>query len=426
MEIFGLTSEAIKGRLVRSRNEVSRPLSMQQHRRDDLDNLRALLMLAGVLFHAALAYSPIAQPFFPTADRQHSVWVDLPIWFVHLFRMPVFFLIAGFFCALLVEKRGIYGMLAERARRIALVFVLFWPLNYLALKWSTEYAALTVHQPSPVLAFLRDAAVESQSPAARSAVGQMESLAFPPTTSHLWFLYYLMLFYLLHWCALRLEVNKLTKWMGGLSAGVWIGVMPLLLSPALAFVPAPHPAPESFLPQFWAISFYGFFFALGSAWYSGQSSHAQLIAKLARHATKLLAGSVLLYGVFLLLLDQQTSGRTTAQLIAYAMKPERFAWHWPIAICESYISLWMSIVCLSFAKRFLQRSSQWLRTIAHASYWSYLIHLPVLFVIQYQLMDLGWHWLLKWLFAVGLTLSICLVSYQAIKRPWSALIGRAK
>ena len=32
-------------------------------------------------------------------------------WFVHLFRMPMFFVIAGFFAALLVRKRGIAGML---------------------------------------------------------------------------------------------------------------------------------------------------------------------------------------------------------------------------------------------------------------------------------------------------------------------------
>ena len=41
-----------------------------------LDHLRALAMLAGVLFHAALAYSPLLHPWWPAADRQHSPVVD--------------------------------------------------------------------------------------------------------------------------------------------------------------------------------------------------------------------------------------------------------------------------------------------------------------------------------------------------------------
>ena len=40
--------------------------------------------------------------------------------------------------------------------------------------------------------------------------------------------------------------------------------MPLLLVPALASVSAPHPAPEGLLPQFWAVAFYGAFYALGA------------------------------------------------------------------------------------------------------------------------------------------------------------------
>ena len=33
-----------------------------------MDNLRALAMLAGVVFHAAFAYSPLMHPLWPAAD----------------------------------------------------------------------------------------------------------------------------------------------------------------------------------------------------------------------------------------------------------------------------------------------------------------------------------------------------------------------
>ena len=47
-----------------------------------MDNLRALAMLSGVVFHAALAYSPLLHPYFPTADRAQSPALDWCIWFL--------------------------------------------------------------------------------------------------------------------------------------------------------------------------------------------------------------------------------------------------------------------------------------------------------------------------------------------------------
>ncbi|MCB1602752.1 MAG: acyltransferase family protein, partial [Xanthomonadales bacterium] len=120
-----------------------------------LDNLRALAMLAGVLFHAALAYSPLVHPLFPTADRQTSALIDGLVWFSHLFRMPLFFLIAGFFTALLVQRRGLGGLFRNRLFRVMLPFLLFWPLVHLCLSASTLHAVDTVEHPSPLLALIR-------------------------------------------------------------------------------------------------------------------------------------------------------------------------------------------------------------------------------------------------------------------------------
>ena len=64
------------------------------------DNLRALAMIAGVFFHAALAYSPMSHNIWLSADIEQSIIVDWISWFTHLFRMPLFFVIAGFFVAI--------------------------------------------------------------------------------------------------------------------------------------------------------------------------------------------------------------------------------------------------------------------------------------------------------------------------------------
>ena len=75
--------------------------------------------MLGIVLHGAtffLASPPPAMPIL--VDRNTSYLMDLVFHFVHNFRMPVFFVMAGFFASLLVDKRGQWGTLKNRAARI--------------------------------------------------------------------------------------------------------------------------------------------------------------------------------------------------------------------------------------------------------------------------------------------------------------------
>lgn len=359
-----------------------------------LDNLRAFAMLAGVLFHAGLAYSPLAQAFFSTADRQNAAGMDVWLWFLHLFRMPLFFLLSGLVCAALIERRGMGGFLLNRGKRIVLPFLLFWPLVYLALKHSTEWAALNALHPSPLLQFIKPYLQSTQ------------AMAVPPSTSHLWFLYYLGIFCLLTWSGRVLGVGKLLDWF--MDRGpIWhLSVFPLLLVPMLFTVSAPHPAPESFFPQFWALGFYGAFFAYGFGLH-GRTPPEQAAG---RSPVLLFLVACLLYALFLYLLQQQVQGMQAGKGSVKSL-------HAAIAVLEAYLSVWMTLLCLVFGKAFLDRSSRLLRFLSDASYWTYIVHLPLLFLIQYRLMDLDWAWPLKFAASVILCLALCLLSYRWLIRP---------
>jgi glucans biosynthesis protein C len=362
------------------------------NRIDYMDNLRALAMLAGVLFHAALAYSPLLQPYFPTADRQHSVVVDVIAWFFHLFRMPLFFVVAGFCAALLVTKHGLAGMLVNRLRRIALPFVVFWPLVFTALLFLTLHAAENVQHPSPVLALIKRLSQQSDAPAS------------PPTTGHLWFLYYLLLFYVLVWSASNLNLKKLADSVRSLSPALQLGLLPLLLVPSLASVTAPHPAPESFLPQFWSFGFFGLYFAYGYLLFNSEA----IIDRQKSFAPWLLLGSVLLYVLFLYLLKQQVLMREAAA--SNDLMP------WLLAVIESYIGAWLTSLCLIAGKQALNRSNALLRYLADSSYWVYLVHLPILFTIQYWLLDSELGLIIKFGISILTTMVLCLLSYQLLVR----------
>lgn len=362
-----------------------------------MDNLRAFAMLSGVLFHAGLAYSPLAHDVVPTADRANAWVVDLCMWFLHLFRMPLFFVIAGFFTALLVARRGLGGMFRNRLKRVALPFVVFLPLVHIALSKATVHAAETVQHPSPVLAMVRSLL---------QADGLPEQL---PGTGHLWFLYYLLFFYVLVWSARTFGLGSLGERVRALRPVWLLGVAPLLLVPALASVSSPHPAPESPLPQFWAFGYYGPFFAFGYLLYG----HDDVLDRLRSFAPWLLAGSLVLYGVFWVLLREHAPS---------AKDPSA---SWPIALVEAYLSVWMTFACLVAGRAVLDRGNAALRYLSDASYWIYLVHLPILFAIQYRLLDLDWPWGAKFAVSTLATFAACLLSYHVLirGRRLGALLG---
>lgn len=364
-----------------------------------MDNLRALAMLAGVLFHAALAYSPLMQPFFPTADRSNAAAVDAVIWFLHLFRMPVFFVVAGYFAARMVQRRGFGAMFRDRMLRILLPFVLFMPLVLWALSASTLHAASTVAHPSPVLQWVAQFAAMDDAPPS------------PPSTAHLWFLYYLMLFYVLAWVVDTLGGARIGAFLRGLHPAGLLVALPLLLAPALAMVSAPHPAPESPLPQWWALQFFGAFFALG--WLL--QGHDAWFARLRPVLPWLVPASLALHALFL------------HQLSLHPPGPANPAATWSLALLQAFTSVWMTLACVAGARLLLAWRTPLLRYFADASYWIYLAHLPVLFVVQYRLMDLDWHWGWKLSASIAATLAACLASYELLVRrtPLRRLVGGA-
>ncbi len=88
---------------------------MNNSRRNDLDALRAFAMLLGIGLHAALAYTPSP---WAVQDTQRSESFGLFFVVVHGFRMPLFFLISGFFTAMLWRQKGLKSLLWHRFQRV--------------------------------------------------------------------------------------------------------------------------------------------------------------------------------------------------------------------------------------------------------------------------------------------------------------------
>jgi len=105
-------------------------------------------MLLGIVLHATLPYfARIAgiESMWP-ADDDQSLALLVLFDFIHLWRMPVFFLLAGFFAHLVLERRSTGAFIRDRLQRIAVPLVLFTGVMALILPvlwnygWKGEFA----------------------------------------------------------------------------------------------------------------------------------------------------------------------------------------------------------------------------------------------------------------------------------------------
>src|SRR5262249_12003458 len=88
------------------------PASIRYHA---LDCVRAAAMLLGVYYHAILFAAMVGGPPGPPGMGGGSRW--LQEW-LHSFRMPLFFLVSGFFCRMMLQKYGVKRYLERRWWRI--------------------------------------------------------------------------------------------------------------------------------------------------------------------------------------------------------------------------------------------------------------------------------------------------------------------
>ena len=66
--------------------------------------------------------------------------------------------------------------------------------------------------------------------------------------------------------------------------------------------------------------------------------------------------------------------------------------------------------------RFFDGDSPVRRYLADASYWIYIVHLPVLFVLQVAVLELPLHWSIKFPFILAVAMAVLLGSYHALVR----------
>ena len=88
-----------------------------------LDILRSFALILGLFFHASIPFTEIPIPLWIIYYDSKSWVYDTILMGTHSFRMPLFFLLAGFFSALLYRKLSTKNYLIGRTKKIVLPFI---------------------------------------------------------------------------------------------------------------------------------------------------------------------------------------------------------------------------------------------------------------------------------------------------------------
>ncbi|HEX5375034.1 MAG TPA: acyltransferase family protein [Solirubrobacterales bacterium] len=358
---------------------------MKTERLHHLDALRALTMLLILPGHA-LALVGL-----------RGGWNDLEsatYWTIHVFRLPLFFIVAGFFAALLVTTRGTGSFLRNRAVRIWIPF------------------AVCLVAVVPLVTLELQALSEQPHRAGAEGLGAFAD----PHPSFLWFLWYLTLIYaatlLARW-ALR-PIPAPRQWLvrHGRLLGHWSAPLLLALPTALLLYRQPTwlaIAPsESFVPRLDLLGYYAIFFVTGWLLYATPGLRETIEGK---HRSYLAIAAVALPPALALYLLQSEPAIGTSK-----------AFH-VLALFLLSISTWtLAFGLLGLARRFCHAANSRLRYWTDAAYWIYLSHFVVMGALALAVVDLPMPEVVRVIILAGFTLAMIFPAYGLFVR--HTAIGR--
>ncbi|MCK7544043.1 acyltransferase family protein [Marinobacter bryozoorum] len=167
---------------------------MSQDRLQQLDLLRGLLMLLGVVIHAGFVYT-VEQKWLIKDSATHQLFDYLVFW-INVFRMPAFFFLSGLLFAMVVIRKAPLAFLGSRLVRIGIPLIV---------------AAILLNIPQLLISDWLAPAF-GQARITESPCQTMYDIYAGCWASHLWFLvtliYFFMTAHFVHLLTRRLRVNE--------------------------------------------------------------------------------------------------------------------------------------------------------------------------------------------------------------------------
>ncbi|MXX84859.1 MAG: acyltransferase family protein [Acidobacteria bacterium] len=359
-----------------------------------LDALRAVMMLLGLVLHTALSYVPeLSSGEWPYQDRRASDGFGWLVSLIHTFRMPAFFAVAGFFASFLVERRGTGAFLRHRLNRIGVPLVGGWVLLFPLTAVAWVFAASRSGVPL--------------APAPGPDASGFDWM-------HLWFLYQLLILSaavaLFRSALLRLRPGgavRLADTARKILARRWafvvlVGITALTLAPMEAWE---LETDGTLLPPLRLLSVYGVFFVFGWLEYGRGGSFGHL----RDHCLARLGGGLFFHTLYLAVVVPHFGLAPAEAPIAHGAGMVLLA-----------VSMWLFVLgFLGLFRRLLDTPSPGWRYLSDASYWMYLVHLPLTVALPPLLNGWDAPGFIKFGITLGAAFAITLATYHCgVRSTW--------
>ncbi len=365
------------------------------------DHLKATMMIGVVVLHCALSYMVItAGKIWPSKDPYTtSLFFDVLAAYLQYITLPVFSVISGYLTAMMVEKQGAKKMIKNRIDRI------FYPLII---------GMLTIVPLSAGAYYYFDFTVSKLQSPFTSALTQLYNEGFGLLAFklfHLWFLYYLLIFCFVGGI-LNVFMPKLLPALTVKLGRAFYRVYKMKIAPLVFAIPtfillvlrakSIIETPVTLLTNFSVLLSYAVFFVFGWLIF-----YQKDILRFKKGAVS--------FGVLGLCFF-------VAKLIVYDKWGETYTTQYVLAALHA-IFVW----CIVFAHiglylKYFNNYSRWGRYLSDASYWIYLVHLPIVLVLQALLIHSGLNAYAKFIVVVAVTFLLTITTYNYLVR--DTFIGR--
>jgi glucan biosynthesis protein C len=358
-----------------------------------LDVLRGVAMLLGVLLHASIAYQAGIR-FVAWIDdtMYHSYFFDWLYLTINSFRMQLFFALAGFFSHMVIQRKGMTYFARNRFQRIVLPLLL-------------SYCIILPATLAPYLYYQYSQGEGDASEHLTHSMTQFFTFQKQWGLMHLWFLYYLVLFYIAA-AGLRYVSQffrgtvfsfKTVKYPSLILLAL-ISVTGLLVQFYYSMVPTIWTGLKPPLVQ---LAYFGLFFLSGWMLYKYSSILNYLNQNF---KTLLLIGlslSVLHVVVFNKWFPSGTSDSTTAMLFKFTFAAQ---------------TITLSLGSIGLFNEWFGEPTKTGKYLSEAGYWVYLVHLPLVLFLQLILLNSVVPDVLRFPVVVLVTTAIALLSYHYFVR----------
>ncbi|MGB3006840.1 MAG: acyltransferase family protein [Chitinophagaceae bacterium] len=348
------------------------------------DALRTIAMWLGIVLHSIIVYKVVPEPNWPHDPGTKSYLLDWLYSYIHTFRMPLFFMVAGFFAHLVIARSGVDYFVKQRFKRIVIPFIvgvcIIVPLSLLPFSIYKFYYLQNMNTAETWKNSLRQ-------------LFKWNGLA------HLWFLYYLIIFYVFSLGFIFIFKKQLNKLKETLSIYITnISFAKLLIACLFLLfiffinktsIPGVYTGIKPSLTYF---LYYGFFFALG--W---------ILQINVKSVESLKKNSWLLFFI----------GTSLSAILFFKGSTFTGPVHY-LTMSLQIISLIAGFTGL-FIRYFNTENKVW-RYCSDATYWVYLVHLSLVVSFQVILLNSPIYFWFRLPIVLIAAFSISLLSYHFFVR----------